>query len=118
MDFRNRKMPRSHVDTAYATISTVKVMAFAAINRIRGKVGEKQSETSVLRQKLCFRLKYVIPFHRVKSANSIRFPLLRKIIGPISFKIHTLICGQPPPANKWLKNCQMPFWENFAVFFK
>ena len=46
MDFRSGKMPRSHVDTAYAAISTVKVAANAAINRIRVKVNEKQSEIS------------------------------------------------------------------------
>ena len=46
MDFQNGKMPRSHVDTAYAAISTGKVAENAAINRIRVKVNEKQSEIS------------------------------------------------------------------------
>ena len=61
MDFRYEKMPRSHVDTAYAGISTVKVMANAAINRIRVKVNEKQSEISGFRLiKLRFRLNFEI----------------------------------------------------------
>ena len=46
MVFRNGKMLRSHVDTAYAAISTVKVAAFTAINRIRVKVNKKKSEIS------------------------------------------------------------------------
>ena len=46
MDFQNGKMPRSHVDMAYAAIITGKVAANAAINRTRVKVNEKQSEIS------------------------------------------------------------------------
>ena len=46
MAFRKEKMPQSHVNTAYAAISTVKVAANVAINRIRVKVNEKQSEIS------------------------------------------------------------------------
>ena len=42
MDFRNKKMQGSHVYTAYAGISTVKVAAFAEISRIKVKVNQKR----------------------------------------------------------------------------
>ena len=62
MDFQNNKMVLSHVDMAYAAISTVKMpQAFAVISRMR--FDEKQSEISGFGLiKWWFRLKYALRF--------------------------------------------------------
>ena len=88
MDFRNGKMPRSHVDTAYAAPQS----ALSKSPRSTGfiEVNKKQSEISGFELiKWCFRLNfeiYAILFHRVYSENFVRFPRSRKIIGPKPFK--------------------------------